>query len=143
MRRAGWAASQPPAPCRTDPVRCGSQPAPPNVTIISRAVHNCPQVLQEDRRVVILSITDTGRKKWNTAIIGRQPATNSARRVEAQASKGAMIDWNRAPSHGEVICVDAQGVSQFNQLLSRKGEPGQALPPRPERRRIMPNPIRC
>ena len=24
---------------------------------------------------------------------------------------------------GEVICVDAQGVSQFNQLLSRKGEP--------------------
>ena len=31
------------------PVRCGSQPAPPNVTIISRAVHNCPEVLQEDR----------------------------------------------------------------------------------------------
>jgi len=24
---------------------------------------------------------------------------------------------------GEVICVDAKGVSQFNQLLSRKGEP--------------------
>jgi bifunctional non-homologous end joining protein LigD len=24
---------------------------------------------------------------------------------------------------GEIICVDAKGVSQFNQLLSRKGEP--------------------
>jgi ATP-dependent DNA ligase len=24
---------------------------------------------------------------------------------------------------GEVICADAKGVSQFNQLLSRKGEP--------------------
>ena len=30
--------------------------------------------------------------------------------------KNAILD-------GEVICVDAQGVSQFNQLLSRKGEP--------------------
>ena len=24
---------------------------------------------------------------------------------------------------GEIICLDAKGVSQFNQLLSRKGEP--------------------
>ena len=30
--------------------------------------------------------------------------------------KNAILD-------GEIICVDAQGVSQFNQLLSRKGEP--------------------
>jgi len=30
--------------------------------------------------------------------------------------KNAIID-------GEIICVDAKGVSQFNQLLSRKGEP--------------------
>jgi bifunctional non-homologous end joining protein LigD len=35
----------------------------------------------------------------------------------------AKLPVENAILDGEVICVDAQGVSQFNQLLSRKGEP--------------------
>jgi bifunctional non-homologous end joining protein LigD len=38
------------------------------------------------------------------------------RSLAALPVENAIID-------GEVICVDAKGVSQFNQLLSRKGEP--------------------
>src|SRR5215469_16764549 len=35
----------------------------------------------------------------------------------------AKLTFENAILDGEIICVDAQGVSQFNQLLSRKGEP--------------------
>jgi len=35
----------------------------------------------------------------------------------------AKLPIENAILDGEVICVDAKGVSQFNQLLSRKGEP--------------------
>jgi len=35
----------------------------------------------------------------------------------------AKLPVENAILDGEVICVDAKGVSQFNQLLSRKGEP--------------------
>ena len=35
----------------------------------------------------------------------------------------AKLPVENAILDGEVICVDAQGVSQFNQLLSRNGEP--------------------
>jgi len=35
----------------------------------------------------------------------------------------AKLPVQNAIIDGEVICVDAKGVSQFNQLLSRKGEP--------------------
>jgi bifunctional non-homologous end joining protein LigD len=35
----------------------------------------------------------------------------------------AKLPVENAILDGEIICVDAQGVSQFNQLLSRKGEP--------------------
>jgi ATP-dependent DNA ligase len=43
----------------------------------------------------------------------------SSRFKEALASlpvQNAIID-------GEIVCLDAHGVSQFNQLLGRKGEP--------------------
>jgi bifunctional non-homologous end joining protein LigD len=35
----------------------------------------------------------------------------------------AKLPVENAIIDGEIICVDAKGVSQFNQLLSRKGEP--------------------
>ena len=35
----------------------------------------------------------------------------------------AKLPVENAILDGEIICVDAKGVSQFNQLLSRKGEP--------------------
>ena len=35
----------------------------------------------------------------------------------------AKLPVENAILDGEIVCVDAQGVSQFNQLLSRKGEP--------------------
>jgi bifunctional non-homologous end joining protein LigD len=35
----------------------------------------------------------------------------------------AKLRVENAIIEGEVICVDAKGVSQFNQLLSRRGEP--------------------
>jgi len=37
------------APCGTAVRSLRPQSVPPNVTIVSRAVHNCPEVLQEDR----------------------------------------------------------------------------------------------
>ena len=53
LMRAGHT-SQPSAPCGTDP--CGTDPSSvrvparaSDVTTISRAAHNCPEVLQEDR----------------------------------------------------------------------------------------------
>ena len=42
---------------------------------------------------------------------------------EALKRSLAKLPVENAILDGEVICVDAKGVSQFNQLLSRKGEP--------------------
>src|SRR5215469_1330397 len=42
---------------------------------------------------------------------------------EALKRSLAKLPVENASLDGEVICLDAQGVSQFNQLLSRKGEP--------------------
>jgi len=42
---------------------------------------------------------------------------------EALKRSLAKLPVENAILDGEVICVDAQGVSQFNQLFSRKGEP--------------------
>ena len=42
---------------------------------------------------------------------------------EALERSLAKLPVENAILDGEVICVDAQGVSQFNQLLNRKGEP--------------------
>jgi bifunctional non-homologous end joining protein LigD len=42
---------------------------------------------------------------------------------EALKRSLAKLPVENAIIDGEVICVDAKGVSQFNQLLSRKGEP--------------------
>jgi bifunctional non-homologous end joining protein LigD len=42
---------------------------------------------------------------------------------EALKRSLAKLPVENAIIDGEVICVDAHGVSQFNQLLSRKGEP--------------------
>jgi bifunctional non-homologous end joining protein LigD len=42
---------------------------------------------------------------------------------EALKRSLAKLPVKNAILDGEVICVDAKGVSQFNQLLSRKGEP--------------------
>jgi bifunctional non-homologous end joining protein LigD len=44
-------------------------------------------------------------------------------RFEALKRSLAKLPVENAITDGEVICVDAKGVSQFNQLLSRKGEP--------------------
>src|SRR5215472_6245734 len=42
---------------------------------------------------------------------------------EALKRSPANLPVENAIIDGEVICVDAKGVSQFNQLLSRKGKP--------------------
>ena len=42
---------------------------------------------------------------------------------EALKRSLAKLPVENAILDGEIICVDAKGVSQFNQLLSRKGEP--------------------
>ena len=42
---------------------------------------------------------------------------------EALKRSLAKLPVENAIIDGEVICVNAQGVSQFNQLLRRKGEP--------------------
>ena len=42
---------------------------------------------------------------------------------EALKRSLAKLPVDNAIIDGEIICVDAKGVSQFNQLLSRKGEP--------------------
>ena len=42
---------------------------------------------------------------------------------EALKRSLAKLPVENAILDGEIICVDAHGVSQFNQLLSRKGEP--------------------
>ena len=42
---------------------------------------------------------------------------------EALKRSLAKLPVENAILDGEVICLDAKGVSQFNQLLSRKGEP--------------------
>src|SRR5262252_8827121 len=42
---------------------------------------------------------------------------------EALKRSLAKLPVENAIIDGEVICIDAKGVSQFNQLLSRKGEP--------------------
>ena len=42
---------------------------------------------------------------------------------EALKRSLAKLPVENAIIDGEVICLDAKGVSQFNQLLSRKGEP--------------------
>jgi hypothetical protein len=48
LMRAGYA-SQPSAPCGTDPSSVRVPARASDVTTISRAAHNCPEVLQEDR----------------------------------------------------------------------------------------------
>jgi bifunctional non-homologous end joining protein LigD len=52
-------------------------------------------------------------------------ASRNQRNLGFEALKRSMAELpvENAILDGEVICVDAKGVSQFNQLLSRKGEP--------------------
>ena len=51
--------------------------------------------------------------------------SRNQRNLEFEALKRSLakLPVKNAIIDGEIICVDAKGVSQFNQLLSRKGEP--------------------